>query len=149
MLTSGDVIRVGLGTHVGSEAGMVRPAVIVTAQRVLEHSPRVLQVVPLTRALRGWTSEVVIPADAGTGIAANSAAQCQHLRAISIDRVVEGVDEPGNVGALVLHQIRETLATLLDLLLNRYPCAGARVTEFRAHGPGPAGPSSSERRSSP
>jgi mRNA interferase MazF len=115
MLTSGDVIRVDLGTPVGSEAGMVRPAVIVTAQRVLEHSPRVLQVVPLTRTIRGWTSEVMIPADVGAGLAANSAAQCQHVRAISIDRVVEGVDESGNVGALVLHQIRETLATLLDL----------------------------------
>jgi mRNA interferase MazF len=94
---------------------MVCPAVIVTAQRVLEHSPRVLQVVPLTTTLRGWTSEVTIPADAGSGLAATSAAQCQHVRAISIDRVVEGADKPGNVGAIVLHQIRETLATLLDL----------------------------------
>jgi mRNA interferase MazF len=41
MLTSGDVIRVDLGTPVGSEAGMVRPVVVVTAQRILEHSPRV------------------------------------------------------------------------------------------------------------
>jgi mRNA-degrading endonuclease toxin of MazEF toxin-antitoxin module len=80
---SGDVIRVDLATPVGSEAGMVRPAVIVTAQRVLEHAPRVLQVVPVTTTLRGWTSEATIPADAG--------------------------------GGLVLQQIRETLATLLDL----------------------------------
>jgi mRNA interferase MazF len=115
MLTSGDVIRVDLGTPVGSEAGMVRPAVIVTAQRVLEHSPRVLQVVPLTTTPRGLTSEVTIPADVGSRLAASSAAQCQHVRAISIDRVVEDADKPGNVGAVVLHQIRETLATLLDL----------------------------------
>jgi mRNA interferase MazF len=112
MLTSGDVIRVDLGTPVGSEAGMVRPAVIITAQRVLQHSPRVLQVVPLTTTVRGWASEVAIPADSVAGLATISAAQCQHVRAISSDRVVE---ELGNVGVLLLHQIRETLATLLDL----------------------------------
>jgi mRNA interferase MazF len=112
MLTSGDVIRVDLGTPVGSEAGMVRPAVIVTAQRVLQHSPRVLQVVPLTTTVRGWTSEVTVPVHPGAGLASISAAQCQHVRAISIDRVVEDL---GNVGALLLHQIRETLSTLLDL----------------------------------
>lgn len=115
MLTSGDVIRVDLGTPVGSEAGIVRPVVIVTAQRVLQHSPRVLQVVPLTTTLRGWTSEVTIPVDPGAGLAATSAAQCQHVRAISIDRVVDDVGNLGNVGALLLHQIRETVATLLDL----------------------------------
>jgi mRNA interferase MazF len=115
MLTSGDVIRVDLGTPVGSEAGMVRPVVIITAQRVLEHSPRVVQVVPLTTTLRGWTSEVTIPADPGVGLAATSAAQCQHVRAISIDRVVDDVGNHANVGALLLHQIRETLATMLDL----------------------------------
>jgi mRNA interferase MazF len=112
MLTSGDVVRVDLGTPLGTEAGMVRPAVIVTARRVLQHSPRVLQVVPLTTTVRGWTSEVTIPADPGAGLATTSAAQCQHVRAISIDRVVEDL---GNVGVLLLHQIRETIATLLDL----------------------------------
>jgi mRNA interferase MazF len=115
MLTSGDVIRVDLGTPMGSEAGMVRPVVIITAQRVLEHSPRVLQVVPLTTTLRGWASEVTIPADPGAGLASPSAAQCQHARAISTDRVVDDVGNPGNVGAQLLQQIRETLATLLDL----------------------------------
>lgn len=118
MLTSGDVIRVDLGTPVGSEAGMVRPVVVITGQRVLEHSPQVLQVVPLTTTLRGWASEVTIPADPEGGLAATSAAQCQHVRAISIDRLVEGaggLGALGNVGALRLHQIRETLATLLDI----------------------------------
>jgi mRNA interferase MazF len=115
MLTCGDVIRVDLGTPVGSEAGMVRPVVIVTAQRILEHSPRVLQVVPLTTTIRGWTSEVTIPADFDGGLETTSAAQCQHVRAISIERVVEDVGDLGNVGALLVHQIRETIVTLLDL----------------------------------
>ena len=111
MPTSGDVVRVDLGTPLGSESGMVRPVVIITAQRVLGHSPRVLQVVPLTTTIRGWTSEVTIPADSQAGLGTLSAAQCQHIRAIAAERVI---GEIGNVGAVVLHQIRETLATLLD-----------------------------------
>lgn len=112
MPTSGDVLRVDLGTPMGSDAGMVRLVVVITAQRVLDHSPKVLQVVPLTTTIRGWASEVTIPTDGDAGLEAPSAAQCQHIRAISSDRIVE---EVGNIGAVALHQIRETVATLLDL----------------------------------
>jgi mRNA-degrading endonuclease toxin of MazEF toxin-antitoxin module len=38
---------------------MQRPAVVVTANRVLGAGPRVVQVVPLTRRLRGYESEVL------------------------------------------------------------------------------------------
>lgn len=112
MLTSGDVVRLDLGTPIGSEAGMVRPAVVVTAQRVLGHGPRVVHVVPLTTTIRDWASEVTVSADQRTGIDRQSAAQCQHVRAVSTERVVE---EVGNVGTVVLGQIRETIAVLLDL----------------------------------
>ena len=112
MPTSGDVVRVDLGTPIGSEAGMIRPAVVVTAQRVLEHSPTVVQVVPLTTTIRGWASEVTLPADPGAGLDEVSAAQCQHVRAISTRRIVDAV---GNVGPMSLRQIRETVAVLLDL----------------------------------
>ena len=112
MLTSGDVVRLDLGTPMGSEAGMVRPAVVVTGQRVLAHEPRVVQVVPLTTTIRHWASEVDVPADVIAGIARASAAQCQHIRAVSTDRIVETV---GNVGPVLLGQVRGTLAVLLDL----------------------------------
>lgn len=112
MLTSGDVVEVDLGVPVGSEAGLQRPAVVVTAERVLRADPTVIQVVPLTRTLRGYTTEVVIAADEHSGLGAHSAAQCQHIRAVAAARVVQPV---GNVGALALAQIRDTLATLLDL----------------------------------
>ncbi|WP_240483911.1 hypothetical protein [Arsenicicoccus bolidensis] len=36
----------------GSEAGLRRPAVVVTAARILGGGPNVIQVVPLTRTLR-------------------------------------------------------------------------------------------------
>ena len=112
MLTSGDVVRLDLGTPVGSEVGLRRPAVVVTAQRVLSQGPRVVHVVPLTTTVRGWASEVSVPPDVVAGVERESAAQCQHVRAVSTTRVVEPL---GNVGPVVLQQIRETLAVLLDL----------------------------------
>jgi mRNA interferase MazF len=112
MLISGDVVNVDLGVPVGSEAGLRRPAVVVTAQRVLRAEPTVIQVVPLTRMLRGYATEVVIAADDGSGLEVDSAAQCQHIRAVATARVLQPV---GNVGPVALTQIRDTLATLLDL----------------------------------
>jgi mRNA interferase MazF len=112
MLTSGDVVRLDLGTPIGSEAGLVRPAIVVTAQRVLSQGPRVVHVVPLTTTVREWASEVSVPLDVVAGVNRESAAQCQHIRAVSTARVVEPL---GNVGPVLLQQIRETLAVLLDL----------------------------------
>ncbi len=112
MLNSGDVVRLDLGTPIGSEAGMVRPAVVVTAQRVLARGPRVVHVVPLTTTIRGWASEVDVPADVTPGLGRESAAQCQHIRAVSTERVVDTV---GNVGPVILEQVRGIVAVLLDL----------------------------------
>lgn len=112
MLTSGDIVSLDLGLPEGSEAGLRRPAVVVTAGRVLRHGPRVVQVIPLTTTLRGYESEVTIEPDSSNGLAATSAAQCQHIRAVATSRIDESV---GNVGPLALSQIRDTLAVLLDL----------------------------------
>lgn len=112
MLTSGDVVRVDLGVPTGSEAGLTRPAVVVTAQRILAQGPRVVHVVPLTSTVRGHASEVVVTADAVNGLDVDSAAQCHHIRAIATDRVA---DTLGSVGVVALSQVRETLALLLDL----------------------------------
>jgi mRNA interferase MazF len=87
MLTSGDVVELDLGVPTGSEAGLVRPAVVITAQRVLTVSPTVIQVVPLTRTLRGYSSEVTITADTTNGLDADSSAQCQHVCAVATARV--------------------------------------------------------------
>lgn len=112
MLSSGDVVPVDLGVPEGREAGFPHPAVVVTAQRILDAGPSVVQVVPLTSTLRGFHSEVVVPAEADNGLTAMSAAQCQHVRAVSPRRLGTPV---GNVGTQHLRQIRETLAVLLDL----------------------------------
>lgn len=112
MLTSGDVVTVDLGTPIGREAGYRHPAVVVTAQRILDASPSVVHVVPLTSTRRGFGSEVDIDADSANGLDHASAAQCQHVRAVATARLTA---TRGNVGKLVLTQIREVLGLLLDV----------------------------------
>lgn len=56
-----------LGTPIGREGGYRHPAVVVTAQRLLDASPSVVYVLRLTRALRGYASQVGIEADRHNG----------------------------------------------------------------------------------
>jgi len=112
MPSSGDVVDLDLGTPEGREAGFRHPAVLVTAQRILAAGPAVLHVVPLTSNIRGFHSEIVIVPDDGNGLDVTSAAQCQHIRAVSTDRILS---TRGNVGPAALAQIRETIGVLLDV----------------------------------
>ncbi|HRE03270.1 MAG TPA: type II toxin-antitoxin system PemK/MazF family toxin [Ilumatobacteraceae bacterium] len=112
MPTSGDVVDIDLGAPEGREAGFVHPAVVVTAQRILDAGPSVVHVVPLTSTTRGFHSELVIGPVARNGLDVASAAQCQHLRSISPNRIRS---RRGNVGTVALTHIRETLAASLDL----------------------------------
>lgn len=112
MLTSGDIVLVDLGVPTGHEAAFPRPAVVITAQRVLDHNPTVVQVVPLTSTLRGYEAEVPIDPDVVNGLERLSAAQCQHLRSVSRGRIA---GRQGTVGAADLAAVRDTVAALLDL----------------------------------
>ena len=112
MLTSGDVIHLDLGMPEGPESGLQRLAVVVTANRVLGAGASVVQVVPLTRTLRGYESEVLIEPDDANGLEAPSAAQCQHIRAVATMRIRAQL---GNVGPVALGRIRDTLGVLLDV----------------------------------
>ena len=114
MLTSGDVVELDLGVPAGREAGFRHPAVIVTAQRILDATPSVVQVVPLTSTIRGFGAEVRVEPDQDNGVDQLSAAQCQHVRGVSpgrVDRV------RGNVGVAVLAQIRDVIGLILDIPL--------------------------------
>lgn len=111
MLTPGDVVELDLGAPAGAEAGLRRPAVVVTAERILLGGPNVVQVVPLTRTIRDSGSEIVIEPDEHNGLSAASAAQCQHIRSIATTRVSAQI---GNVGPLALRQIRQTVAIIID-----------------------------------
>jgi mRNA interferase MazF len=112
MLTSGDLVILDLGRPEGREAGMARPAVVVTAQRILEGAPSVVHIVPLTTTIRNSMTEVNLDPDPGNGLTAPSAAQCHQMRAVSVERI-DGVI--GNVGPSGLAEIRETIALLLDI----------------------------------
>ena len=62
MPTSADVVDLDLGMPEGREAGFLHPAILVTAQRILDVSPSVVHVVPLTSTIRRFHSEIVIAA---------------------------------------------------------------------------------------
>jgi len=112
MLNSGDIVELDLGSPAGREAGLRRPAVVATAQRLLDASASVIQIVPLTTSVRGFDSEVPIDPGEENGLERRSAAQCQHVRAVSVGRVERVV---GNVGSVTLAQIREVLGLILDI----------------------------------
>jgi mRNA interferase MazF len=111
MLTSGDVVDLDLGVPAGSEAGFKHPAVVITAQEVLDQRPSVVQVVPLTSTIRRFQTEIEI-APEHSGLDHLTAAQCQHIRSVSTSRVQV---TRGNVGPVDLRRIRAVLALLLDL----------------------------------
>jgi len=112
MLSSGDIVEVDLGTPIGSEAGLRRPGVVVTADGILQGDPNVVQVVPLTRTIRPSGAEVYIEPDGQNQLKAPSAAQCQHVRSVSVARLS---GNRGVVGPVLLSEIREVLGLLLDL----------------------------------
>jgi len=70
-------------------------------------------VVPLTSTIRGFHSEITVEADEANGLDQVSAAQCQHLRAISPRQVVE---VRGNIGFGTPAQLRDMIAVILGLL---------------------------------
>ncbi|MBW3640128.1 MAG: type II toxin-antitoxin system PemK/MazF family toxin [Actinobacteria bacterium] len=112
MLTSGDVVTVVLGPLDAPRGGLPAPAVVVTAQRLLDASPSVVHVVPLTSTRRGFGSEADIDADQHNGLLHDSSAQCQHAGAVAPGRL----DIPlGNVGGASLAEVREVLGLILDL----------------------------------
>ena len=112
MLTSGDVLDVDLGLPEGREAGFPHPVVLVTSQRILDHAPTIVHVVPLTSNLRRFESEVTIIADSMNGLTVDSAAQCQHVRGVSASRIR---NVRGNLGPLDLAMVRATIGDILDI----------------------------------
>jgi len=112
MLTSGDVVDLDFGVPADREAGFRRPAVAVTAQRLLDGSPAVVHVVPITSTVRGFDTEVQVEPDRFNGLSQSSAIQCHHVRAIAVSRVEE---RKGHVGPILLGQIREILGRILDI----------------------------------
>ena len=102
-MRAGDVVRCDFGTPARGEPGLVRPAIVVTCDDVLEFRQHAIVVVPCTTTRRGWLSEVDI---GGFGVA-----QAHLPTTVSVDRSVETTGT--NIGPVALQQIRELIADLL------------------------------------
>jgi len=111
-MRAGDIIDVDFGVPAGSEPGFRHPAVVVTADLVLEARPRTVHVVPVTtNTERALPTEVPIDA---AGLTKDSVAQCHLCTVVSPVRIVD--DRYGNVGPASLAAIRVVLADLLDIV---------------------------------
>ncbi|MGH9158292.1 MAG: type II toxin-antitoxin system PemK/MazF family toxin [Acidimicrobiales bacterium] len=110
-MRSGDVVEVDFGVPAGSEPGFVRPAIVVTADLILQARPRTIHVVPITsNTSRSLPTEIVVST---TGLDHPSAAQCHLCTVVSSERLIE--DDRGNVGVASLAEIRSVLGDLLDI----------------------------------
>jgi len=108
-MQAGEVIEVDFGLPLGNEAGLVRPAVLVTSSVILRRDPRTFHVVPLTtnverdlpHALRreSWRP--------------SSATQCHLLT--TVDRAARTDVVLGQVSPVDLRRIRELLRDMLNI----------------------------------
>ena len=112
MPISGEIVLLDFGVSQGHEAGIPRPAVVVTANDLLDEGTPIVQVVPLTSTIRRYQAEVLVEPDPTNGLDVDSAAQCQHIRSVATSRLGHVI---GTISPAQLRQIRETLALLLDL----------------------------------
>ena len=108
----GDIVTVDFGTPIGSEAGFVRPAVIVVADAFLRFRPAALYAVPLTATPRLFPSHVSIEPDTSNGLSRPSCALVEQLRAVSVERCSTPT---GNVGPVVGHQILDIVAMITGM----------------------------------
>lgn len=80
----GDVVLVDLGEPIGHEAGLSRPAMVVSHDRLAQVG--LITVLPLTRTRIGWPSHVEIES-AESGLRETSYVQTEQIRTISTERV--------------------------------------------------------------
>lgn len=111
-LLAGDVVLVDLGVPQGSEAGFVRPAVVVSAPGLLRRNLATIFVVPCTTTARTIASHVEITPDTLNGLTTTTWAQVEQLRSIARTRCVQRL---GNIGPPALEQLREIAALLIDI----------------------------------
>ena len=108
----GDIITVDFGTPIGSEAGLTRPAVIVTADAFLRFRPMTVLVVPLTSTPQAFPSHIDIEPDDLNGLDVLGCAHVEQMRAVAIERCSS---PSGNVGPIVSHQILDVLAMITGM----------------------------------
>ena len=109
----GDIWHVDLGPHPAEpEQAFLRPAVIVSADRLHHPNLRMVVVVPGTSTIRPLPLHVVVEPDAVNGLNRTTAFQVEEVRSISTARLLEHV---GRLDAETRHALDEILRNVLDL----------------------------------
>ncbi len=112
-LSRGDVWFVDFGADPQDpEQAFLRPAAIVSDDRLHHPNLRMVIVVPGTSTIRRIPLHVVLPPDRGNGLATETAFQVEQVRAVSTDRLVERL---GRLDTLGRHAIDEILRNALGL----------------------------------
>ncbi|HEY6744660.1 MAG TPA: type II toxin-antitoxin system PemK/MazF family toxin [Mycobacteriales bacterium] len=112
----GEIRLVDLDPARGNEAGKLRPAVVVSNDRANAPAARtgrgVVTVVPVTSNVsRVHPFQVLIP-EGGSGLRADSKAQAEQVRSVSVDRLGPAL---GRVPADVMEQLDAALRLHLGL----------------------------------
>lgn len=108
----GDVVSVDLGVPIGSEAGFVRPGIVLTANAFLRFQPTSVFIVPLTTKRHPFPSHIKVEADQTSGVPEPSWAQVELFRAVALERCSAPM---GNVGPTVTHQLLDILAMITGM----------------------------------
>lgn len=112
-LRRGDVWLVDFGSHPQDpEQAFMRPAVIVSDDRLHHPNLRMVTLVPGTSTLRRIPLHVVLSPDHINGLASVTAFQVEQVRSVSTSRLVERL---GRLDALGRHAIDEILRNALGL----------------------------------
>jgi mRNA interferase MazF len=112
MLLAGDVVNIDFGTPIGSEAGFIRPAIVLTANAFLALRPSTIFVVPLTSTVRLFPSHVSIAPDLGNKLQTDSIALVEQMRSVSTQRCGEPL---GNIGPATVHQLLDILSMITGM----------------------------------
>lgn len=112
-LLRGDVWLVDFGAEPQDpEQAFLRPAVIVSDDRLHHPNLRMVVVVPATSTIRQIPLHVVITPDLDNGLTADTAFQVEQVRAVSTGRLIERL---GQLDAVSRHAVDETLRNVLRL----------------------------------
>jgi mRNA interferase MazF len=112
-LQRGDIWIVDFGIDPQDpEQAFVRPALIVSDNRLHHPHLRLVIVVPGTSTLRGLALHVVAQPDSENGLTMATAFQIEQVRSISVSRLIA---RAGRLEGVLCHAIDETLRTVLAL----------------------------------
>ena len=105
---AGDIVWVDLNDARGSEQSGRRPALVLSSLTYHEVSPRTI-VCPITRRIRGWPTEVVLP----EGLMTAGVVLCDQIR--TIDREQRPAFFVEVAPAIVMVEVRRRIASLIGI----------------------------------